>query len=194
MTDYLDLQSRINESYSRLDIVPNEKKSELETDAQIYELANENLNENNENQNENNEELINFCNYYYSCFDEPAKLCEDKQISSNKIKGYISGDTSNLDLQYDDLLQQIEELQQTMTIKEDNVKMGQLSNLYKNYQLAEIDLTKQTNDNMFIDTKNEIIQTKYNYELNKMRVYALLIVILTMINIWFYITFLQNKL
>ena len=27
MTDYLDLESRINESYNRLDIVPNEKKN-----------------------------------------------------------------------------------------------------------------------------------------------------------------------
>jgi hypothetical protein len=187
MTDYLDLQSKINASYNRLNIDPNEKKSEVDDEKYAKVISNG-------NQNGNNEELINFCNNYYSCFDEPAKLCDKKKISSNKIKGYSSGDTSNLDLQYDDLLQKIEELQQSMTIKKDNLKMGQLATLYKNYQLAEIDLTKQTNDNMYIDTKNEIIQTKHNYELNKMRIYALMIVILTMINIWFYITFLQNKL
>jgi hypothetical protein len=186
MTDYLDLQSRINESYNRLDIVPNEKKSEIGLDEETYNLVTD-------SPTKNNEELINFCNYYYSCFDEPAKLCETKKISSNKIKGYISGDTSNLDLQYDDLLQQIEESQQILN-KEDNVHMGQLSNLYKKYQLVEMDLTKQTNDNMFIDTKNDMIQTKHNYELNKMKIYALLIIIVTIINIWFYIIFLQNKL
>ena len=188
MTDYLDLESRINASYNRLNIDPNAIKLDLDDEKYAKVISSENQNK------KKNEELINFCNNYYSCFDEPSKLCDNKKISSNKIKGYSLGDTSNLDLQYDDLLQKIEELQQSMTIKKDNLKMGQLATLYKNYQLAEIDLTKQTNDNLYIDTKNEIIQTKHNYELNKMKIYALLMIILTMINIWFYITFLQNKL
>jgi len=190
MTDYLDLQSRINDSYNRLDIDPPPKKSGIDVDKKKYDLVSS---DKNINDNVKHEELINFCNNYYSCFDKEAQLCKDKTQSSNKIVGYSLYDTSILDLQYDDLLQQIERLQKSMN-SVDNIQISRLSALYKKYELAEIDLTNQTNDNMFIDTKNEIIQTKYNYELNKMKIYALLIIISTMINIWFYITFLQNKL
>jgi hypothetical protein len=185
MTDYLYLQTKINESYDRLKINPNEKNDLILLEEEEPSIKN----------NFNSDDMINYCNTYFSCFDSKIPtLCKNNNIRPQLIIGHNLNDTSYLDLLYDELLEKIDMLQQKMNIKKDNLQMGYLTDLYTKYKNKETNLNKQTKDTMFINTKNNIIQSKYTHELNKMKIYAFLIIILLIINIWFYNTFLQNKL
>lgn len=149
-----------------------------------------------------NEDLIKFCQLYYehTCkqptFGKDNRYkCEDvlttEFINSSQCKQNGSKNSDKLNEFYNELIENIENFKKN-TYNIDIKNIEDIEDKYKRYQVLQTDINEHYQDNMLIDNRLNIINSKLNNSLNSIKMYSILIVFLVCLNIAFYVIFLKN--
>jgi hypothetical protein len=198
------LEEKLNKTLQELGkdpILSLEEK--LEKEKMNLELGINETKDNSKPEKPINEDLIKFCQLYYehTCnqptFGKDNRYkCQDvlttEFINSSNCNQNGSKKSDKLDDFYGELIESIENLKKN-TYNIDIKNIEDIEDKYKRYQVLQTDINEHYQDNMLIDNRLNIINSKLNNSLNSIKLYSMLIVFLFCLNIAFYVIFVQNK-
>jgi len=188
-----ELENKIQTAYDKLGINNDDSYSNLEKKIE-NKLENKLETKIDKSQISNYDLLNQFCSEYHNFACEQAPICIEKKINTYSTSACDSrGDSSNLEGLYKLIVNKINNLKTEVVNENNDINNGKLiKSEYGVYQDSQTKINTQHNDNILINEKNNIMDIKINNNLNKLKMYSLVVILLTILNIGFYILILKK--